>query len=228
MSQDKAKRKTLPQKLRSLVWNKYIGKECGIGKCWCCKSKDIEQMEFQCGHVDSVKNGGSDDINNLRPICAPCNLSMGSTNMFDFMKILGTYEADLPKDPTDDKANLPKDPTDDKANLPKDPTDDKAAKKFVCEFCNMNFSHAPGLSRHKKNRCPKKQEMQQNEMQKKENEIKKAACLEEQLKHMKINLKELKSQIKELKNQNKEQKDQNKELKDQNNRLLNQLEKSLC
>jgi hypothetical protein len=203
MSQDKAKRKTLPQKLRSLVWNKYIGKECGIGKCWCCKSKDIEQMEFQCGHVDSVKNGGSNDINNLRPICAPCNLSMGSTNMFDFMKILGTYEADLPKDPTDNKANLPK-----------DPTDDKAGKKFVCEFCNMNFSHAPGLSRHKKNRCPKKQEMQQNEMQKKENEIKKAACLEEQLKHMKINLKELKSQIKEL--------------KDQNNRLLNQLEKSLC
>jgi len=202
MSQDKTKRKALPQKLRSLVWNKYIGKEYGIGKCWCCKSKDIEQMEFQCGHVDSVKEGGSNDINNLRPICAPCNLSMGSTNMFDFMNILGTNKADLPKDPTDDKA----------------------AKKFVCEFCNMNFIYASGLSRHKKKYCIKKKEKQkkEQEIQKNEQELKKTVRLEEKIKNIKNRQKEFDDRNQELKDQNKDLKDQNKELKDQNKELKDQ------
>jgi len=74
-------------------------------------------------------------------------------------------------------------------------------KKFICEFCEMNFSHAPGLSRHKKNRCLKKQEMQKKELQKKEKEIKKNACIEEQLKQSKIQVKELKAQLQDHKNQ---------------------------
>lgn len=166
------KRKALPQKLRALVWNTYIGNKHGTGKCWCCKDKIIEQMDFHCGHVSSVKDGGSDEIINLRPVCAPCNLSMGTTNMIDFMKTLGT----------DKKIS------------------DKGGKKIVCEFCEMTFSHASGLSRHKKSRCPKKQEIQkkEQEQQEREQEIKRIACIEEQLKQAKKQIKELKAQHQNL------------------------------
>lgn len=80
------KRKSIPKKIKVMVWDKYIGKIHGVAKCYCCNSKDIEQLEFHCGHVISVKDGGSDDIDNLRPICAGCNLSMGSENMNEFQK----------------------------------------------------------------------------------------------------------------------------------------------
>ena len=37
-------------------------------------------------HVISEFNGGEININNLRPICNECNLSMGTTNMDVFIK----------------------------------------------------------------------------------------------------------------------------------------------
>lgn len=129
IAQEKIKRKALPQKLRALVWNEYIGKAYGMGKCWCCKNKSIEQMDFQCGHVESVKVGGTDDISNLRPICAPCNLSMGTMNMIEFMKKIGTCEKELTKN------------------------SDATNQKFVCEFCEIGFANSSNLSRHKKLHC---------------------------------------------------------------------------
>jgi hypothetical protein len=198
------KRKALPQKLRALVWNTYIGNKHGTGKCWCCKDKIIEQMDFHCGHVNSVKDGGTNEIINLRPVCAPCNLSMGTTNMIDFMKTLGTDKKISDEEP---KKNL-----------------DRGPKIFLCEFCKVNFSHASGLSRHKKKYCLKKQEIQKNEqeaqkreqeIQEREQEIKRIACIEEQLKQATNQLKELKAQTKK----------QIKELKVQNQNLLMQLEK---
>jgi hypothetical protein len=79
-------RKALPKKVREMVWTTYIGKEEGTSKCACCKKTDIDQMNFHCGHVISANDGGSDKIDNLRPICASCNLSMGTQNMDDFIK----------------------------------------------------------------------------------------------------------------------------------------------
>jgi hypothetical protein len=36
--------------------------------------------------VKAERNGGANEISNLRPICGLCNASMGSKNMNDFMK----------------------------------------------------------------------------------------------------------------------------------------------
>jgi hypothetical protein len=38
------------------------------------------------GHVISRLNGGSDRLENLRPVCGPCNKGIGSKNMDDYKK----------------------------------------------------------------------------------------------------------------------------------------------
>jgi hypothetical protein len=80
------KRKTIPKKIKSLVWDRYIGDAHGTAKCMCCHVTGIKQLEFHCGHVVSVANGGDCTVDNLRPVCSQCNLSMGGQNMDDFMK----------------------------------------------------------------------------------------------------------------------------------------------
>jgi len=81
-------RKQLSAALRHKVWNKYIGQQFGIAKCFCCNEIEISQQSFECGHMISILNGGLDSVKNLRPICTRCNRSMGSTSMEIFMKTL--------------------------------------------------------------------------------------------------------------------------------------------
>ena len=39
---------------------------------------------FHCGHVISEADGGPTTVDNLRPVCATCNLSMRTQNMEKF------------------------------------------------------------------------------------------------------------------------------------------------
>jgi 5-methylcytosine-specific restriction endonuclease McrA len=82
----KYNKKNIPKALKRMVWDKYIGENVGKAKCLCCKHQDIRQIEFHCGHVIAEVNKGKTNIANLRPICAQCNLSMGSINMDLFIK----------------------------------------------------------------------------------------------------------------------------------------------
>ena len=84
-------RKPLPSCVRDSVWNHYIGEDINKHRCMCCKKVLISNRRFEVGHVLSVKEGGTDEINNLRPICSPCNHSMGTKNMIDFVKTYGYY-----------------------------------------------------------------------------------------------------------------------------------------
>lgn len=79
-------RKSIPKSLKCLVWNKYIGKELGIGYCYVCK-EEIDSKQFECGHIQSVKDGGINHIDNLLPICGSCNKSMGTQNLNAFKKL---------------------------------------------------------------------------------------------------------------------------------------------
>ena len=81
----RCKKKSIPLPLKSLVWNKIIGEEKGIGNCYCCKTK-IRQISFHCGHIVSEKNGGPTVVDNLVPLCQMCNSSVGTQNLNDFMK----------------------------------------------------------------------------------------------------------------------------------------------
>ena len=94
MSSKSSKRddRTINKAVRKLVWYFWIGQERGIAKCWCCNVTDISPFEFECGHVEARSKGGTDTVENLRPICGLCNRSMGNKNMIEFQK-----EHGLPK-----------------------------------------------------------------------------------------------------------------------------------
>lgn len=79
------KKKPIPSTIKKLVWNTNIGEEIGKTKCLCCKSTDITQMSFNCGHIIAEANGGNTIVSNLKPICQNCNSSMGTKNMNEFM-----------------------------------------------------------------------------------------------------------------------------------------------
>lgn len=80
------KKESIPNSLKTDVWNKYIGIENGESPCPCCRTRKINQREFHAGHVIPEKDGGPTTVENLRPICAPCNLSMGTQNMRTFIQ----------------------------------------------------------------------------------------------------------------------------------------------
>lgn len=79
------KKKQIPKALKKLVWDTWVGPNVGCTKCLCCKHEEIRQIEFHCGHIISESTGGETTVENLRPICAQCNLSMGAMNMNQFM-----------------------------------------------------------------------------------------------------------------------------------------------
>jgi hypothetical protein len=84
----KKKKKPISATIKRLVWNTNIGEDVCKSKCLCCKSTDITQMSFNCGHIVAEANGGDTIVSNLKPICQNCNSSMGTKNMDYFMKSL--------------------------------------------------------------------------------------------------------------------------------------------
>jgi hypothetical protein len=72
------KRKTIPPSLKSKIWLKYCGNtfeaKCVIS--WC--DNTITPFSFEVGHNIPHSKGGTIDIDNLQPICAACNRSMGN------------------------------------------------------------------------------------------------------------------------------------------------------
>jgi hypothetical protein len=87
----KKKKQSIPKNVRIIVWNHYIGEDIIKHRCLCCKKVVVSNTNFEVGHVISEKNGGTHEINNLRPICFACNHSMGTENMIDFVVKYGLY-----------------------------------------------------------------------------------------------------------------------------------------
>jgi len=70
-------KKKIPKKVKEEVWFTIFGKiyesKCYIS--WC--SNKINVFNYHVGHDIPESKGGTDEINNLKPICDRCNLSMG-------------------------------------------------------------------------------------------------------------------------------------------------------
>jgi hypothetical protein len=87
----KYSKKSIPKAVKSHIWEHYIGRHINEHRCLCCKKAYIRNTDFVTGHVISEANGGTLEINNLRPICAVCNNGMGKMNMVDYVKKYGYY-----------------------------------------------------------------------------------------------------------------------------------------
>ena len=68
----------IPKALREQVWIHYNGEhysyKCNVS--W-CKNK-INVFNFHAGHNIPESKGGATTLENLRPICSSCNLSMSN------------------------------------------------------------------------------------------------------------------------------------------------------
>jgi 5-methylcytosine-specific restriction endonuclease McrA len=72
------KKANIPRALREQVWIQNAGKHFEH-KClveWCQNIMNV--FDFHVGHNIPESKGGATNIKNLKPICARCNLSMGS------------------------------------------------------------------------------------------------------------------------------------------------------
>ena len=79
-------RTAIPPRMRCNVWLKYNGNIIINGKCFCCKSP-LDYIAMEMGHVNSfATNGNVKSEDDYRPLCGPCNKSMGKTNLFEYMK----------------------------------------------------------------------------------------------------------------------------------------------
>ena len=92
-------KKSIPKVLKDLCWKKWIGEHVSKSKCTCCEMNDITMNSFHCGHIQAEAHGGKLSVDNLKPICAGCNLSMGSENMNEFklrcgFGVLGSKDLD--------------------------------------------------------------------------------------------------------------------------------------
>lgn len=77
------RKKKIPSAVRQQVWLHYIGEKYKT-KCqikWC--KNEITVWTFVCGHNVPESKGGSTTLDNLRPICNNCNLSMGDQFTID-------------------------------------------------------------------------------------------------------------------------------------------------
>ena len=87
----KKAKQTIPKHIRNLVWNYYIGDNIIQHRCLCCKKTVISNTQFEVGHVLSERDGGTLELSNLRPICGPCNRSMGTMHMVEYVKKYGLF-----------------------------------------------------------------------------------------------------------------------------------------
>lgn len=78
------RKKSIPKILKDLTWQRWIGDDIAKAKCLCCGVNEIKMNSFHCGHVISEAMGGPTTVDNLRPVCATCNLSMRTQNMEKF------------------------------------------------------------------------------------------------------------------------------------------------
>ena len=67
----------IPMHLRNAVWNIYTDEE---PYCYLCGGVMLQQ-DFAAGHVLAEDNNGDVTVDNLRPIHASCNSSVGTKHM---------------------------------------------------------------------------------------------------------------------------------------------------
>jgi HNH endonuclease len=77
-------KESIPRAVKNCMWIDAF-QDSRVGKCQCCLREPITLNNFHAGHVISERNGGKTTLDNLRCICAFCNVSMRTQNMDEFI-----------------------------------------------------------------------------------------------------------------------------------------------
>ena len=89
----KKRKARVPRALKEQVWIKHNKKKFQV-KCpteW-CKNK-INCFNHHVGHIIPESKGGPTNIENLKPVCAKCNLSMSNTHTMDeFSELYASHQ----------------------------------------------------------------------------------------------------------------------------------------
>jgi len=83
-TQQPRRKQNIPHAMRWQVWLNYAG-EHFQAKCstpWCRNIMKV--YDFQAGHIRAEAAGGPTTVENLIPICATCNHSMGTMHFTDW------------------------------------------------------------------------------------------------------------------------------------------------
>lgn len=75
-------RAALPKAVRNAVWRRAFP-DATQGTCFVCDCA-IDAFSFHAGHIVAAAHGGKAVVDNLTPLCACCNTSMGTMNACDF------------------------------------------------------------------------------------------------------------------------------------------------
>jgi hypothetical protein len=73
-------RQPIPKTTRMEVWKRRFG-DRKSGKCYCCKERMVYIDAFLCGHCRAHAGRGSNNPENLEPICLRCNSKMGTFDL---------------------------------------------------------------------------------------------------------------------------------------------------
>tara|TARA_X000001036_G_scaffold263511_3_gene244960 strand:- start:5731 stop:6105 length:375 start_codon:yes stop_codon:yes gene_type:complete len=87
----------IPKALREQVWLRVFGKKYE-SKCyirWCTNT--ISVFDFQTGHDIPESKGGATTLENLYPICARCNQSMGTKSITEWQNLGTTKRRCFPR-----------------------------------------------------------------------------------------------------------------------------------
>lgn len=78
-----SKKKSIPNLLKSQVWDFHIGKEKNVAICYSCNIAEIFKNKFECIYKIK-KSNRENNINNLRPVCYECKRSIGNMDLKDY------------------------------------------------------------------------------------------------------------------------------------------------
>lgn len=78
-SVEESKRRAIPKKKRDALWVRHFG-GAGTAACLCCEAP-IMFTRWEQAHVVAVAEGGTNELDNLRPTCVSCNRSCATENL---------------------------------------------------------------------------------------------------------------------------------------------------
>lgn len=79
------KKTKIPKSLSKKIYDRDIGAREYLGECFVC-TNEISRDTGHMGHIIPEYLGGETTLNNLKAVCAGCNLSMGTQNLLEYKK----------------------------------------------------------------------------------------------------------------------------------------------